>query len=160
MAGVLASYLISNGATDTRLSGGEKKGAKEGRRKGPRKPSRRRGRPSSSTASAAGFIRAGAAAGSRPGFIGRVAAVAIAGDDRGRQATTEAKQKLTKRKPGEEGAKETPAPGETAKLEGGKPDGSKPSEAPSQSANAAPSAPGRDVSAAARSGASGHAGSG
>src|ERR1700752_3738331 len=30
MAGVLATYLISNGATDTRLSGGEKKGAKEG----------------------------------------------------------------------------------------------------------------------------------
>lgn len=30
MAGVLASYLISNGASDTRLIGGEKKGAKEG----------------------------------------------------------------------------------------------------------------------------------
>src|SRR5215472_15748834 len=30
MAGVLASYLISNGATDTRLSGTPPKGAKEG----------------------------------------------------------------------------------------------------------------------------------
>jgi hypothetical protein len=30
MAGVLASYLISNGATDTRISGGQSKGAKEG----------------------------------------------------------------------------------------------------------------------------------
>jgi hypothetical protein len=30
MAGVLASYLISNGATDTRISGGQPKGAKEG----------------------------------------------------------------------------------------------------------------------------------
>ncbi len=34
MAGVLASYLISNGATDTRLSGAEKKGAKEGAKEG------------------------------------------------------------------------------------------------------------------------------
>ena len=31
MAGVLAAYLISNGATDTRISGGQPKGAKEGR---------------------------------------------------------------------------------------------------------------------------------
>src|SRR6202012_4390069 len=30
MAGVLASYLIPNGATDTRLSGADKKAAKEG----------------------------------------------------------------------------------------------------------------------------------
>jgi len=30
MAGVLASFLISNGATDTRYSGGQPKGAKEG----------------------------------------------------------------------------------------------------------------------------------
>src|SRR5438477_10449802 len=30
MAGVLASFLISNGATDTRYSGGQAKGAKEG----------------------------------------------------------------------------------------------------------------------------------
>src|SRR3954466_8840865 len=31
MAGVLASYLISNGATDTRYQGGEPKGAKDAR---------------------------------------------------------------------------------------------------------------------------------
>src|SRR5205807_10375194 len=30
MAGVLASFLIANGATDTRYSGGQPKGAKEG----------------------------------------------------------------------------------------------------------------------------------
>src|SRR6201995_4403307 len=34
MANVLASYLVSNGATDTRLSGGDKKGAKEGSKEG------------------------------------------------------------------------------------------------------------------------------
>ncbi len=34
MAGVLAAYLISNGATDTRISGGQPKGAKEGGKEG------------------------------------------------------------------------------------------------------------------------------
>jgi hypothetical protein len=34
MAGVLASYLISNGATDTRLSGGQPKAGKEGAKEG------------------------------------------------------------------------------------------------------------------------------
>jgi hypothetical protein len=34
MAGVLASYLISNGATDTRISAGQPKGAKEARQEG------------------------------------------------------------------------------------------------------------------------------
>ncbi len=58
MANVLASYLVSNGATDTRISGAEKKGAKEGTRKGPRKPSRRRSRRSSLIAGATGFTRA------------------------------------------------------------------------------------------------------
>ena len=32
MAGVLASYLVSNGATDTRMGGDAPKGAKEGAR--------------------------------------------------------------------------------------------------------------------------------
>ena len=34
MAGVLASYLVSNGATDTRYAGGQPKGAKEGTKEG------------------------------------------------------------------------------------------------------------------------------
>src|SRR3954465_12322036 len=34
MAGVLASYLISNGATDTRYQAGQPKGIKEGAREG------------------------------------------------------------------------------------------------------------------------------
>jgi hypothetical protein len=34
MAGVLASFLVSNGATDTRYSGGQPKGAKEGTKDG------------------------------------------------------------------------------------------------------------------------------
>src|SRR5437660_6979970 len=45
MAGVLASYLMSNGATDTRLSGADaKKGAKEGSKEGT-KEARQEARP-------------------------------------------------------------------------------------------------------------------
>jgi hypothetical protein len=137
MAGVLASYLISNGATDTRLSGGEKKGAKEGT-----KEAKQEAKPPEQLDRWGRRIHQG---GAPP-----EAAPVSSGESppSPSQATMEAakdqnaKQKLSKRKPGEEGAKETPAPGDTARLEGGKPEGSKPSEAPSQSANAAPSAPG------------------
>src|SRR5262249_9022793 len=49
MAGVLASYLISNGASDTRVSGAEKKGAKEGtkeaRQEAKQEQAGRRGHP-------------------------------------------------------------------------------------------------------------------
>ena len=126
MAGVLASYLISNGASDTRMSGAEKKGAKEGSRE-----ARQEAKPEQLDRWGRRIHPGGAppegASGESP------------------QATIEAareqnaKQKLSKRgKPGEEspkgeGAKETP--GDTAKPEGTKP------EAPSQSANAAPSTP-------------------
>src|SRR5229473_4136271 len=34
MAGVLASFLVSNGATDTRYTGGQPKGTKEGAKEG------------------------------------------------------------------------------------------------------------------------------
>ena len=143
MAGVLASYLISNGASDTRLSGGEKKGAKEGSKEGT-KEAKQEARPPEQLDRFGRRIYPGGAPPPEPAPVS-------SGDSpqSPSQATIEAarqqqeaRQKLTKRKPGEEGAKETPAPGDTAKLEGGKPDASRPSEAPSQSANAAPSAPG------------------
>lgn len=143
MAGVLASYLISNGATDTRMSG-DKKGAKEGTKEAKQevKPPEQLDRWGHRV---------------HPGGAPPEAAPVSSGESpqSPSQATVEAsrqqdaRQKLSKRgKPGEElpkgeGTKESPAPGETAKLEGGKPEGAKPSgEATSQSANAAPSAPG------------------
>jgi hypothetical protein len=139
MAGVLASYLISNGASDTRLSGGERKGAKEGT-----KEAKQEARPPEQLDRWGRRIHPG-------GAPVPEATPASSGESpqSPSQATIEAareqnaKQKLSKRnKPGEElpkteGPKEASTPGETAK-----PEDSKPSEAPSQSANAAPSAPG------------------
>src|SRR6266702_41222 len=40
MAGILASYLVSNGATDTRYAGTQQKGAKEGSKEGIKETSR------------------------------------------------------------------------------------------------------------------------
>jgi hypothetical protein len=144
MAGVLASYLISNGATDTRLSGGDKKGAKEGT-----KEAKQEGKPPEQLDRFGRRIHPGGAPSPEP-----TPASSGESPQSPSLATIEAarqqngKQKLSKRgKPEEElpkgeGTKEASTPGETAKLEGAKPEGSKPSEAPSQSANAAPSAPG------------------
>src|SRR5581483_10403067 len=141
MAGVLASYLISNGATDTRLSG-ERKGAREGS-----KEARQEAKPPEQLDRWGRRIH--------PGGAPPEAAPVSSGEspESPSQATIEAareqnaKQKLSKRnKPGEdlpksegrgEGTKEASTPGETAR-----PEGAKPSEAPSQSANAAPSTPG------------------
>ncbi|HEY2245898.1 MAG TPA: hypothetical protein VGH70_00490 [Bradyrhizobium sp.] len=151
MAGVLASYLISNGATDTRLSGGDKKGAKEGTREGTKEGTReakQEAKPPEQLDRWGHRIHPG-------GAPPPEAAPVSSGEapQSPSQATIEAareqnaKQKLSKRnKPGEElpkdegkgeGVKEASTPGESAK-----PEGSKPSEAPSQSANAAPSTPG------------------
>ena len=44
MAGALASYLVSNGASDTRAGGDAPKGAKEGAKEGARQEARRRAR--------------------------------------------------------------------------------------------------------------------
>ena len=141
MAGVLASYLISNGATDTRLSGAEKKGAKEGAKEGT-KEAKQEAKPPEQLDRFGRRIHPG-------GAPPPEAAPVSSGESpqSPSQATIEAareqKQKLTKRdKPGQdlpkgEGAKEAATPGETAKQEG-----AKPSETPSQSANAAPSTPG------------------
>jgi hypothetical protein len=144
MAGVLASYLISNGASDTRVGGGEKRGAKEGTRE-----ARQEARPEQLDRSGRrvhpGGVQVPEATPMSPGESPSQAAIEAAREQN-------ARQKLSKRnKPGEElprgeGAKETPAPGDTAKLEDGKPESSKPSEAPSQSANATSSAPGETSS--------------
>jgi hypothetical protein len=141
MAGVLASYLISNGATDTRISA-DKKGAREGTRE-----ARQETKPPEQLDRWGRRIHPG-------GAPPPEAAPVSSGEtpQSPSQATIEAareqnaKQKLSKRnKPGEElpkenpkgeGTKEASTPGESAK-----PEGSKPSEAPSQSANAAPSGP-------------------
>ena len=45
MAGVLASYLISNGATDTRISGAQPKGAKEGAKEGAKQEAKQDAKP-------------------------------------------------------------------------------------------------------------------
>ena len=141
MAGVLASYLISNGASDTRLSGGDKKGAKEGT-----KEAKQEAKPPEQLDRWGHRIHPGGAPVPEP-----TPASSGESPQSPSQATIEAareqnsRQKLSKRnKPVEElpktdgkgeGAKEASTPGE-------KPEGSKPSEAPSQSANAAPSTPG------------------
>jgi hypothetical protein len=137
MAGVLASYLISNGASDTRVGGAEKKGAKEGTRE-----AKQEAKPPEQLDRWGRRIHPGGAPVPEP-------TPASSGEQpqSPSQATIEAtreqnaRQKLSKRKPGDEspkgeGAKEASTPGETAKPEGAKP------EAPSQSANAAPSADG------------------
>src|SRR6201996_6333558 len=121
MAGVLASYLISNGASDTRLSGGEKKGAKEGT-----KEAKQEARPPEQLDRWGRRIH--------PGGAPPEAAPVSSGESpqSPSQATIEAarqqdaKQKLSKRKPGEElpkgeGTKEASTPGETAKQESAKP---------------------------------------
>jgi hypothetical protein len=141
MAGVLASYLVSNGATDTRISGADKKGAKEGTKEAKQEAAK----PPEQLDRWGHRIHPGGTPQPEATPAGEPAAQAAA--DSAKQPN--AKQKLSKRgKPGEELPKtEEAAPGETAKLESAKPEGggtsegTKPAEAPSQSANAAPSAP-------------------
>ena len=127
MAGVLANYLISNGASDTRISG-DKKGAKEGT-----KEARQEAKPAEQLDRWGRRIHPG-------GAPPPEAAPVSSGETPPPQIPVEAarqqnaKQKLSKRgKPEEDlpkGEKEAPTPGETANPSG---------EAPSQSANAAPS---------------------
>ena len=145
MAGVLASYLVANGAADTRAGEG-KKGAKEGTRE-----AKQEARPAEQLDRWGRRIHPGAPPPEAAPYQSGESPPSQVSTDTARQGAT--KQKLSKRgKPGEElpkteGTKEEPAGGDTAKLEGGKPEGVKgeetrpAGEAPSQSANAAPSAP-------------------
>ncbi len=124
MAGLLASYLVSNGATDTRYGEAQKgaKGAKEGAKEGPKQEARqepqqldRQGRPIHRVP--AQEANAPAAAESEP---------AQAALDPGAR---NAKQKLSKRGKPEALPKEEPAkPSETATREEAKPDSQKPAE--------------------------------
>src|SRR3954452_9038925 len=72
MAGVLASYLISNGATDTRYQGGQPKGTRDAQQEPSGEPTQldRSGRP---------IRRAPAQEASRPDADGRVPARALEG---------------------------------------------------------------------------------
>ncbi|MEA2885188.1 MAG: hypothetical protein QOH32_4444 [Bradyrhizobium sp.] len=125
MAGVLASYLISNGATDTRYQGGEPRAAKDARQEPSGQPTQldRSGRP---------IRRAPAQEASRPDADGRVPARASEGqpaagaEERGpdgRRLST--KQRLSKRGRGEElpkteAAKPAAPMGEAAKGDASK----------------------------------------
>jgi hypothetical protein len=124
MAAVLASYLISNGATDTRYQAGQPKGAKDARREPSGQPEQfdRYGRP---------LRRAPAQEAARPDADGRVPPRASEGqppvagaDERGPDGRRlSAKQRLSKRgRGGEEVPKAEPAKpampmGEAAKGE-------------------------------------------
>jgi len=126
MAGVLASYLISNGATDTRYQGGQPKGTKDARQEPSGEPSQldRSGRP---------IRRAPAQEAARPDADGRVStrgteAQTPGAEERGPDGRKlSSKQRLSKRgKAGEElpkpdAAKPAASPlGEAAKGEASK----------------------------------------
>src|SRR4051794_40813487 len=70
MAGVLASYLISNGATDTRYQAGQPKGAKDARQE----PSGQAGQPGQLDRFGRPIRRAPAQEAARPDADGRVPA--------------------------------------------------------------------------------------
>src|SRR4051794_15021192 len=127
MAGVLASYLISNGATDTRYQGGQPRGTKDARQEPSGEPTQldRSGRP---------IRRAPAQEASRPDADGRVTARGTeaqtpGGEERGPDGRKlSSKQRLSKRgKAGEElpkpdAAKPAAPMGEAAKGEAAKDD--------------------------------------
>src|SRR3954470_10738558 len=71
MAGVLASYLISNGATDTRYQAGQPKGDKEGTKDARQEPS---GQPGQLDRSGRPVRRAPSQEASRPDADGRIPA--------------------------------------------------------------------------------------
>jgi hypothetical protein len=115
MAGVLASYLVSNGATDTRIGGDSPKGAK-GAKEGAKQEARQEPRPGGSPEQLDRWGRrihpnAGpqeaAAPASEPRQEGKPEAEQAA-TERGGDGRRNAKQKLTKRgRPSEELPRET-----------------------------------------------------
>jgi len=135
MAGVLANYLISNGATDTRLpkEGSKQEAKQDARPAAAADQGDRSGRKQHST-TASQEPRPEPAAKPDEGEVPAQAAT-----DRGGKSA--AKQKLSKRGSREEPPKADAAPlGETALKEEPRPEAAKPSgEVPSQSAKAEPS---------------------
>ena len=140
MAGLLASYLVSNGATDTRYSEAPKgakdgaKGAKEGAKEGTRQEAKQEPRPSGQpdqldrwgrpTHRATAAPQEANAPAAEPKPEGEAGQAAVDG------AAKNAKQTLSKRgRPGEMLPKEEGAkPAETAAREEAKPDAAKPAE--------------------------------
>jgi hypothetical protein len=159
MAGALASYLISNGATDTRIGGDGPKGAKGAKEGAKQQEARQEGRPEPRQGGQSEQLdRWGRRLHPGPGPQEANAPVAEAKPGGAEQADRgkNAKQKLSKRdRPGETLPKEEPAaaveppkpesrpeaksdtkPDETAAKEESKPDTAKPAEeGRSQSAN-------------------------
>jgi hypothetical protein len=132
MAGLLASYLVSNGATDTRYGEAPKgakdgaKGAKEGAKEGPKQEAKqepqqldRSGRPIRRTSPQEANAPA---AEPRPENEPAQAALDAGAAERGKNA----KQKLSKR--GRPGEAEPAKPGETATRDEPKPEAPKPAE--------------------------------
>jgi hypothetical protein len=148
MAGLLASYLVSNGATDTRYGESAKgakdgaKGAKEGAKEGPKQEAKQEPRPEQLDRSGRPIHRTPPQEANEPDAEpkpeGEPAQAAVDPN-----AAKNAKQKLSKRgRPGEAQPKEEAAkPGETATREEAKPDTPKPAEENrSQSAKVEPPA--------------------
>ena len=116
MAGVLASYLVSNGATDTRLGGdtpkgakGVKEGAKEGARQEARQEPQRPGGPVEQLDRWGRRIHSGAAPQESAAPAAEPRYEPKPETDQAAAERRNAKQKLTKRgKPGEELPKEAP----------------------------------------------------
>ena len=138
MAGLLASYLVSNGATDTRYGEAPKgaKGAKEGAKEGTKQEAKQEPRPEQLDRQGRPIHRTppqeANAPAAEPKPEGEPAQAAV---DPG--AAKNAKQKLSKRgRPGEALPKEEPAkPSEAAAREEAKPDAPRPAdEGRSQSA--------------------------
>jgi hypothetical protein len=169
MAGVLASFLVSNGATDARYAGTQQKGAKEGAKEGTKDGIREttRDAPPEQLEHVTHRQRPGAASpqegaetrhGSRPDADTQPPSQALSERaPEGRKMS--AKQKLSRRgKPGDELPRTEPASGEasgsesakeSAKTEPGKPEGDKPAgESQSESARVEPAKePGGETSA-------------
>jgi hypothetical protein len=150
MAGVLASFLISNGATDARFAGTQQKGTKEGVKEGTKETSREstRDAPPDQLEHVSHRQRPGAASpqesqdtrhASRPDADTQPPSQALS--ERGPEGRKmSAKQKLSRRgKPGDELPKTEPAGGDAAKTEPVKPEGDRPTgEGQSESAKVEP----------------------
>jgi len=155
MAGALASYLVSNGATDTRIGGegpkgakGSKEGAKDGAKEGARQQeAKQEVRPEPRQGQSEQLDRWGRRLhpqeANAPAAEPRPEGAEQAATDRGPDGRKNAKQKLTKRgRPGESLPKEEPSaaveppktdsrpdkPDETAGRDDTKPDTARPAE--------------------------------
>jgi len=172
MAGVLASYLVSNGATDARFAGTQQKGAKEGSKEGSKEGIKETSREATRDAPPDQLERIShrqqrpGVASPQEGPEARHASRPDADTQPPSQALSErgpegrkmsAKQKLSRRgKPGDETPRTEPANGdvsrgeaakESAKTEPGKPEGDKPNGESRSDTAKAEKEPGSETSA-------------